>query len=97
MKTIQYSILVLLVLIVTISPANSQITNTECQSAETWHLQQAMKWSQAIDQEYHLGAAEAARLLNGKSGSPCAGWEQDNQRPQPVEAIIRGSVSGDAN
>lgn len=50
--------------------------NTDCNAAKAWHLQQAMKINLAQEQDYHLGAADAAGQLASMSGSPCAMWKQ---------------------
>ena len=44
-----------------------------CYEARTWHLRQALRYSQSQDQDYHLKAAEAAdELVTG-----CSGWNTD--------------------
>lgn len=49
--------------------------NADCVAAQTWHLQQAMKVNLQNEQEYHLGAAEAADQLSNMGGAPCANWK----------------------
>lgn len=75
-------------------PVESQIQNTECRNAQTWHLQQAMKWSHADAQDFHLGAAQAAKELGTIGGDPCNGWKQDAQ--PPVYDNATGGVSSAA-
>jgi len=66
--------LVLLVVVTSSSTAQIQ-PNSECILAKTWHLQQAMKVNLAQEQDFHLGAADAANQLSTMGGSPCAGWK----------------------
>ena len=56
------------------SSTTAQLNDSDCLAAQKWHLQQAMKLSLVNNQDYHLGAAEAARQLSLMSNSPCAGW-----------------------
>lgn len=44
-----------------------------CYEARAWHLHQALRYSQAPDQDYHLKAAEAAEEL----ATGCQGWDSD--------------------
>jgi hypothetical protein len=76
-----------LVAVVVSSSSTAQIqANGECVQAKTWHLQQAMKLSLQQQQEYHLGAADAADQLSTMGGSPCAGWKDwASGRSGPVE------------
>lgn len=51
----------------------------DCQEARVWHLQAAMRHSEATDQEYHLGAADAAYMLAEYGAGACEGWDYDAQ------------------
>lgn len=65
-----------LLAVVLLSTGTAQIQpNTDCVAARTWHLQQAMKSNLANEQDYHIGAADAANQLSTMSGTPCAGWK----------------------
>lgn len=74
----------------------SQINNSECVQAQTWHLQQALHWrtsGQPGHQDWHLGAAAAAEKLATMSGSPCGGWKTD---AQPLTIDSQGRSNTDA-
>lgn len=65
-----------LLAILSASPSDAQVApNTDCMAAKTWHLQQALKISLRPQQDYHLGAADAAGQLSSLAGEPCAGWK----------------------
>lgn len=61
---------------VAVPSSTAQIQNQECEAAQIWHLQQAMKVANQQAQGYHVNAADAAGDLALKSGSQCAGWKQ---------------------
>jgi len=63
-----------------------------CHDAAVWHLKQAMRFSQAPDQAFHLGAAQAAETLDTITAGDCAGWDQDAARPTQGNPF--GTVSG---
>lgn len=73
-KRLTISALVIITLLISM-PAESQIQNTECTNARVWHLQQAMKINLLNQQDYHLGAAQAADELSTMGGQPCAAWK----------------------
>jgi len=70
-----YVMLALAAVVALTSSTDAQIQDNGCGAARTWHLQQAMKASLAGEQDYHLGAADAANQLATASGTPCAGWK----------------------
>jgi hypothetical protein len=66
----------ILLLVIMTSSSTAQIQpNTDCVSAKTWHLQQAMKITLQSQQEYHILAAQAAGELSTMGGAPCVGWK----------------------
>jgi len=48
-----------------------------CYEARQWHLHQALRYSQANNQDYHLKAAQAADEL----ATGCEGWQEDSKPP----------------
>lgn len=82
------AILVLAILL-SASPADSQLVQNECRAGRVWHLEEAWKWSVSQGpgmQEYHLKAAEAlAELEQLNETSACAEWRDDAQ-PRSVNA-----------
>lgn len=73
--------------VVLTSSSTAQIqANAECIQAKTWHLQQAMKITLQQQQDFHLGAADAADQLSTMGGAPCTGWKDwANGRAGPVD------------
>lgn len=63
------------------SSGGAQLSNTECHAAKNWHLREALRYSERDTQDYHLGAAEAASLMETSSGASCTGWQNDAQGP----------------
>lgn len=76
-------ILAAFLLALAVQPAMGQGGSEEssCNVARVWHLQQAMKWSERQYQDYHAGAANAARLLASYSDDSCPGWQDDATAP----------------
>jgi hypothetical protein len=87
MKARTLLILAVAVGVVLLSSSSAQIqANGECVQAKTWHLQQAMKLTLQKQQDFHLGAADAADKLSTMGGTPCAGWKDwANGRAGPVD------------
>ncbi len=76
--------LAILVLVVSVqgqtpTPGND---SPDCHAARMWHLQTAMRYSEANDQEYHLGAADAAYMLAEYGPGYCTSWKQDASPPR---------------
>lgn len=66
-----------LLLVMLVASSTAQINpDAECVSAQRWHLQQAMKANMAVEQGFHLGAADAAKQLSTMGGQPCSGWKE---------------------
>lgn len=84
MKPITLALLTASILVSVALTSNAQTDGPPgpCQQAATWHLHQAMRFSQHDDQDFHLGAAQAAGQL-AALGDDCNGWEQDATRIGP--------------
>lgn len=79
------AIIAVAIAVVAIAASNAQTNDTTgpmvpCQEAATWHLHQALRFSQHDDQTYHLQAANAAMQLKDL-GDNCDGWKDDAMRP----------------
>lgn len=71
-----------LLLLLVIGTASSQTpiqgnSSPDCHAARIWHLQAAMRYSESQDQEYHLGAADAAYMLAEYGEGYCRDWKKD--------------------
>lgn len=74
-------LLVASLLAVAALPGGAQLQQAQdCKDAAKWHLEQAMKWSLAPDQDYHLKASQAADSLMAK-GYSCPDWRNDRMGP----------------
>lgn len=69
-------------------PGGAQIQQAQdCKDAAKWHLEQAMRWTQRADQDYHLKASDAADEMISK-GYSCPDWRKDRMEPFSAEGQV---------